>query len=1213
MLEQNITSLVEKTFLDALELPYGDRANFLANACHGDDALQRRVVALLEANAGAGGNPEEGSLPTTMFRHAAGLTLLATAVEVLPIRLERYDLICRIGEGSFGVVYRAVQRSPVRRDVAVKVLRPGMDSKLIIRRFDFEKQVLAGLEHANIACLFDAGNMPDGRPYFVMELIEGPSLTDYCDRNHLSLRLRLGLYLDVCAAVAHAHRRAILHRDLKPSNILVHEHEGCGTVKIIDFGIARAIGNGGSSGTLATEAGRMLGTPEYMSPEQFYGETDHVDTRSDVYALGVLLYELLCGRLPFCSEQLRTSSAKMQRLICQIEPPRPSAAWEGESDGLVTVAANRSASVEDLQAMLSKELEWIPLKALRKEPIERYGSVTELADDVRNYLAGLPLRAGPQTFRYRARKFVSRHRMTVMLTMLLIVSILAGSIAGTIALHRARIAEGNARRDQLAALNSAAMLHLQQANACLLMGRPGQASAHLETARDQLTQLKGALWIADLALWDLARQASPPVVQWKISEKLVADVEFLADGTRAVAISEVGTVELLDLRWGKPIHVHQIAGYLSRLKLSGDRRVAFLTDMEGSLFQWEMDATPPTLIGRNIGTLLAVDADGSHSLHAKAGRISLRDTALRALTHFASPGTVLDGAFLADGRFLTCGKEGSRLQLWDASRPIAPVWAIDVGTSAPRMALSPDGSRIAVADGEALLICNLAAKTVEKTLRGHKQQISGIGWAHDSSKVYSAAWDGSCRAWDANTGEQVGMFFGPPHPLSSLSVSADGRRIVCGGWDGWVYAWGAGGVPAEVRFKHQEKTRWPPTAAFACDDDLIAIGEAITPIVLYDRRTGMRLTDLGSDSRTSGVCLGGTQTELVYGGFDGTAVVHDLTAGHTVASLGQKLSPEKLAAKNELQVYCIRAENAPRALLWRRENELIAWDLATRKPIRTLATSDLSWQMDISPDGKLAMAFLNKASKGLGLYDVDSPFEQFRPNNGGLDGKASCAFSSNGEFLLTRRDHHEAFATIWKTSDLTELRRIPDGDNVITSDQFWPNDDHLLSFQATGDALLRDLGSGEDLYTFHDMGISLAGSGARYRLMRHVGNDMTICDFTWPVRRRALQPAIVDAMARIAKGEESADALLTVGKWFALHAVDDWAIDCLTHARELGAVVDPIELATCHVRLGNKVAAAEEYARALKTGGHSPARETFLKYAAHRNVLDLLRLAFQLL
>ncbi|CAN5674325.1 hypothetical protein BH09PLA1_BH09PLA1_11920 [soil metagenome] len=398
---------VETLFLVASDLPVEARSDYLDQACADDPTLRRQVELLLMHDV---------SPSTAALRSAAGLTLLTTPAEHLPSRLDRYELDARIGEGSFGVVYSAQQDKPVRRRVAVKVLRPGIHGEQFEQRFRIERQALAGLDHPNIARLLDAGSMPDGRPYFVMELISGLPLSSYCDKHRLGLRQRLELFLDVCGGVQHAHRRAILHRDLKPSNILVFDSDNGPVAKVIDFGIARALDRTAEStaGMPLTEAGCTIGTPEYSSPEQVNGDLNHIDTRSDVYSLGIVLYELLSGRLPFDSAQLRSfSAAQMRRIVCETPPPKPSSVWGENASGLEHAAAARGLSSRDLLSQLSNELEWIPLRAMRKDSGERYQSVAELADDVRKHLAGRPLLAGPERRSYRVRKFVQRNRAAV--------------------------------------------------------------------------------------------------------------------------------------------------------------------------------------------------------------------------------------------------------------------------------------------------------------------------------------------------------------------------------------------------------------------------------------------------------------------------------------------------------------------------------------------------------------------------------------------------------------------------------------------------------------------------------------------------------------------------------------------------------------------------------------------------------------------------------
>ncbi|MDX2132391.1 MAG: serine/threonine-protein kinase [Planctomycetota bacterium] len=324
-----------------------------------------------------------------------------------------YTLVSPLGEGGFGAIYLAEQSSPVRRRVAMKFLKAGLDSLGVLARFEAERQALAIMDHPNIAKVFDAGATPAGRPYFVMEYVPGVAITEYCDREKLGLRDRLALFLDVCEAVAHAHAKGVIHRDLKPSNILVSRPEaGERVVKVIDFGIAKAVQRAGRHEAQVTEAGAFIGTPEYMSPEQADGSQD-IDTGTDVYALGVVLYELLAGVLPFDPRELRAKGEyEIRRIIREVEPPRPSTRL-GQGATAERAASVRGVRVEELARSLRSELEWIPLRAMRKSRKERYRSPLDLADDIRNYLAGRPLIAGPESVFYKMSKFARRNRAGV--------------------------------------------------------------------------------------------------------------------------------------------------------------------------------------------------------------------------------------------------------------------------------------------------------------------------------------------------------------------------------------------------------------------------------------------------------------------------------------------------------------------------------------------------------------------------------------------------------------------------------------------------------------------------------------------------------------------------------------------------------------------------------------------------------------------------------
>jgi serine/threonine protein kinase/Flp pilus assembly protein TadD len=352
----------------------------------------------------------------------------------------RYRLIRTIGEGGMGIVYLAEQQETIRRKVALKVIKPGMDSKRVIARFEAERQALALLDHPNIAHVYDAGTTEAGRPYFVMEYVKGTPITEFCDRHTMNIEQRLRLFQQVCGAIQHAHQKGIIHRDIKPSNILVSMQDDKAVPKIIDFGVAKALSHPLTERTLATEESQLLGTPEYMSPEQADMATEDIDTRSDIYSLGVLLYVLLTGVLPFDSDTLREGGLEnIRQIIRETDPKTPSTRLVKLGIKAKKLAENRRTEIKTLAKHLRKELEWIPLKAMRKERSERYRSASELADDIENYLKGAPLIAGPPSTIYKLKKFTRRNRVLVGGIAAVITVLVAGIVVSTIfAVHLAR-------------------------------------------------------------------------------------------------------------------------------------------------------------------------------------------------------------------------------------------------------------------------------------------------------------------------------------------------------------------------------------------------------------------------------------------------------------------------------------------------------------------------------------------------------------------------------------------------------------------------------------------------------------------------------------------------------------------------------------------------------------------------------------------------------
>ena len=391
----------KEIFVAALKLVADQWDGYLAHACDGDEELRKRVRDLLDANAAAGSFLEPRAVATIAepIREGPG-TIIGP-----------YKMVEQIGEGGFGLVFMAEQQQPVRRTVAIKILKPGMDTRQVIARFEAERQALALMEHPNIARVLDAGETTSGRPHFVMELVRGVPITDYCDQNRLTTRERLELFAHVCLAVQHAHQKGVIHRDIKPSNVMVTLHDDKPVVKVIDFGIAKALGQQLTDKTLVTGFAQMVGTPLYMSPEQAQLSGLDVDTRSDIYSLGVLLYELLTGTTPFDKDRLRAAGYdEMRRIIREEEPAKPSTRLSTLGQAAATVSAQRQSDPQRLSRLLCGDLDWIVLKALEKDRNRRYETASAFAADIQRYLADEPVLACPPSAWYRARKFARRNK-----------------------------------------------------------------------------------------------------------------------------------------------------------------------------------------------------------------------------------------------------------------------------------------------------------------------------------------------------------------------------------------------------------------------------------------------------------------------------------------------------------------------------------------------------------------------------------------------------------------------------------------------------------------------------------------------------------------------------------------------------------------------------------------------------------------------------------
>ncbi len=843
----NVESASEReVFLAALELDdLKARADYLNRLGTSDPALRDSVASLL-AHHDRDEFLESPALRTARASGSAAETANrpdSVLAEQPGDQLGPYRLLQEIGEGGGGVVYLAEQQSPLRRQVALKVLRPGTDTRSVIARFEQERQALALMDHPNIARVFDAGTTAAGRPFFVMELVRGIKITEFADAENLTPRERIELLIPVCHAVQHAHQKGVIHRDIKPSNILVTLHDGVAIPKVIDFGIAKAVGSPLTDKTLFTDFRIFLGTPAYTSPEQADLNSVDVDTRTDIYSLGVLLYELLTGTTPFDPRQLAASGFdELRRTIRETEPDRPSTRLRALPNATVSTAAQRrQTEPARLIGLMRGDLDWIVMKCLEKDRNRRYDSAAALAAELQRYLDNEPVLARPPSRAYRFGRFVRRHRGAFVGGVAVALAMMAGILASSWQAYRAKQAEQEqarlrvlaeqaraaeaelrtaAQAQELSARRRAYAADINLLQQALDVRNFGRARRLLDSQRPLPGQedVRGWEW---RYLWQLCRSEAEFTLCQRSKE--VHSLAASADGRFLTAAETDGGVSIWDLAQRRPVLDQQTGTGRTLITSSPTAAVFAFTesdyggpagpagrirvwDTHGQRFLADVRLQAPCLSLRfspDGADLVTLTADGVIARHPITGgnargiaRIPLRPGDGRTAT--LSPDLRL-AAYNRDGNRIAVADAATGLELWNAEATRERLTAVT---------FTPDGSRLATGAGftEAdIRLWDVAAGLEVARLEGHRNWIGALAFSPDGATLASASADQTIALWDVAGAAQPSasdvvhgltpvlqpkrVLRGHQLEVWSLSWLNNGRRLASGAKDGTVLIW----------------------------------------------------------------------------------------------------------------------------------------------------------------------------------------------------------------------------------------------------------------------------------------------------------------------------------------------------------------------------------------------------------------------------------------
>ena len=1039
-----------------------ERAEFLDQACAGNPELRRRLEDLL---AGHDLSTSPLDQPPVM---ADNLTMSVisdaeapTAKETSPtlpraskfpsaegigaVISGRYTLVEVIGEGGMGSVYRASQTEPVKRDVALKLIKTGMDSRGVLARFDAERQALAMMDHPNIARIYDGGVTPSGQPFFVMELVKGEPLTDYCDKKRLSIKARLELFVAVCQAVQHAHQKGIIHRDLKPSNILVTEVDGKPTPKVIDFGVAKATEVKLTDMSIA-DLGAIVGTPAYMSPEQADPSSMDIDTRSDVYSLGVILYELLAGSPPIDAKQFqRGAILEMLRMVREDEPPRPSTKLS-TAEKLPKIASNRSLDPAQLRKAVRGDLDWVVMKALEKDRDRRYETANGFAADVSRHLANEPVEAAPPSRSYRMRKFVRKHRGPVIAASLVLISLLAGITGTALGLIRADYALKDRdkalknEKDRVKERDRA--VKIADSRAEELTYRLGVSSMVLASSayHDNNAALSNEYLDSvptEQRGWEwhyLKRQIRGGLFTIYGHTGPVTGISFSRDGNRIATSSSDNTAKVWDARTGTPLF--DLKGHFAtvnslsfnpdgtRIITGSVDKTVKAWDAETGNFLFELkghaDEVTSVAFSPNGGLILSGSRDGS----AKVWNAKTQQLALGLKGHSLGVTTV---SFSPDGMRILTGSLDNTVKVWDAKagKPLLEFRAHNGPVHSA--SFSPDCKRIVTGgyDGMAK-VWDASTGAHLLDLKGHLRYVNSVSFSPDGTTIVTGSWDNSAKVWDARTGNPLINLVGHTHPVLCVSFSPDATRIVTASWDETAKVWDARTGNHYMELKENDRSL--NSVAFSPDGKRVVTSGSNGGKV-WDARTGTLLYEIAHKFAVLNASFSPDGKWVATCGSDQGAKLWDAETGKPLFELrGHSAAVTSLSF----------SPDGTRIVTGSSDKTAKVWDTKTGLRLLDLkGHSELLSSVSFSPDGKQivsggydGMAKVWDAKNGSLLANINHmswiKSASFSPDNarivtGGNDGTVKVWNARTGTRLLDLKGHSFAVESVQFNRDGTRI------------------------------------------------------------------------------------------------------------------------------------------------------------------------------------------------